>query len=72
VLGGAGTFWGPLVGAGALLTIQEEARVHFSGGGRALDFVIAGGLIVILAAFEPKGLVGAAGRIRRWVARVAR
>jgi branched-chain amino acid transport system permease protein len=72
VLGGAGTLWGPLFGAWALLAIQEESRVRFSGGGRALDFVIAGGLIVALAAFEPKGLVGAAGRIRRWVARVAR
>jgi branched-chain amino acid transport system permease protein len=71
VLGGAGTFWGPLVGAFALLAIQEEARVHFSGSGRALDFVIAGALIVALATFEPKGLVGAAGRIRRWVGRMA-
>jgi branched-chain amino acid transport system permease protein len=71
VLGGAGTFWGPLVGAFALLAIQEEARVHFSGSGRALDFVIAGLLIVALATFEPKGLVGAAGRIRRWVGRMA-
>lgn len=71
VLGGAGTFWGPLVGAFALLAIQEEARVHFSGSGRALDFVIAGLLIVALATFEPKGLVGAAGRIRRWVGRMS-
>jgi branched-chain amino acid transport system permease protein len=72
VLGGAGTFSGPLVGAFALLAIQEEARVRFSGGGRALDFVIAGGLIVALATFEPKGLVGLAGRIRRWVVRSVR
>jgi branched-chain amino acid transport system permease protein len=72
VLGGAGTFWGPLVGAFALLWIQEETRVRFSGGGRALDFVIAGALIVALATFEPRGLVGLLGRIWRAIVRFVR
>jgi branched-chain amino acid transport system permease protein len=72
VLGGAGTLWGPLLGAWALLTIQEEARVRFSGGGRALDFVISGGLIVALATFEPYGIVGVGRRIKRGLARIGR
>jgi len=67
VLGGAGTFWGPLVGASVLTLIQQQTRVHFSGAGNSLDFVIYGILVIAIAVLEPAGLVGMAARIRQRV-----
>ena len=64
VLGGAGTFWGPLVGASVLGLIQQETRVHFSGAGNSLDFVIYGILVIAIAVLEPAGLVGLARRLQ--------
>ncbi len=66
VLGGAGTLWGPLVGAWVLGTIQQLTRVRFSGGGNTLDLVIYGTLVVAIAILEPAGLMGLTKRLRRW------
>lgn len=65
VLGGAGSLWGPLVGAFVLQIIQEETRVRFSGAGNALDLVIYGLLVMLIAVVEPAGLVGIGRRLRR-------
>lgn len=69
VLGGAGTLWGPLVGAAVLSFIQQQTRIHLGGGGSGLDFVIYGALVVAIAVLEPAGLVGLAGRLRRRLSR---
>ncbi|MEW6426208.1 MAG: branched-chain amino acid ABC transporter permease [Bacillota bacterium] len=58
VLGGVGNLWGPLVGSAILVPISEYARSWLSGGGKALDLIIYGGLIVLIAIFEPDGLMG--------------
>lgn len=65
VLGGAGTLWGPLVGAGVLGVFQQVTRVQFSGAGNSLDFVIYGLLVMAIAIFEPAGLMGLVRRLRR-------
>ncbi len=65
VLGGAGTYWGPLLGAWVLTYIQEQARVLFSGTGSGLDVVIYGLLVMAIAILEPAGLVGLARRFAR-------
>jgi len=65
VLGGVGTLWGPLVGAAVLVPLSEGTRVWLGGGGKALDLLIYGALIVLIAVFQPGGLVGLAGRFRR-------
>jgi branched-chain amino acid transport system permease protein len=64
VLGGVGTLWGPLVGAAVLVPLGEATRVWLGGGGRALDLLIYGALIVLCAVFQPAGLVGLARRRR--------
>jgi len=70
VLGGAGTLWGPFVGAWVLTYVEQETRVAFSGGGSGLDLVIYGGLVMLIAVLEPSGLVGLARRLtmrrRHW------
>jgi branched-chain amino acid transport system permease protein len=55
-LGGAGTLFGPLVGALILVPLQTAANTWFGGGGSGLTFILYGGIIVLIARFEPGGL----------------
>jgi branched-chain amino acid transport system permease protein len=58
ILGGAGTLFGPVVGAAVLTGIEESSRVLFGGTGRGTDLVVYGLLIVLIAVYQPAGLVG--------------
>ena len=55
-LGGAGTLYGPLVGAIILIPLQTATNTWFGGGGTGLTYILYGGIIVIIARFEPGGL----------------
>jgi branched-chain amino acid transport system permease protein len=55
-LGGAGTLYGPLVGAIILIPLQTATNTWFGGGGTGLTYVLYGGIIVLIARFEPGGL----------------
>jgi branched-chain amino acid transport system permease protein len=55
-LGGAGTLYGPLVGAIILIPLQTWTNTRFGGGGTGLTYIVYGGIIVLLARFEPGGL----------------
>src|SRR5581483_8490167 len=55
-LGGAGTLAGPLVGALILVPLQTATNTWFGGGGSGLTYILYGGIIVVLARFEPGGL----------------
>lgn len=72
ILGGAGSLWGPLVGAAVLNWLQQSTRVQLSGAGNGLDFVIYGALVMIVAVLEPRGLVGLSHRLVRRVRRFGR
>ncbi len=65
VLGGAGTLWGPFVGAWVLTYVEQETRVAFSGGASGLDFVVFGALVALIAVLEPAGLLGLARQVSR-------
>ncbi len=56
-LGGAGTLLGPLLGAAILVPLQTATNTWFGGGGSGLTYVIYGGVIVLIARFEPGGLL---------------
>jgi branched-chain amino acid transport system permease protein len=56
VLGGIGTLWGPVLGAFILIPLSEYTRVYLSGLGSALDMVVYGLLILLVAIFEPRGM----------------
>jgi len=64
VLGGAGTIVGPLLGAAVLVPLSAATSVLLGGSGRSLDLVVYGALIMLIAAFEPSGLIGFARRLR--------
>jgi branched-chain amino acid transport system permease protein len=64
VLGGVRSMWGPVIGATALLSVSESARLYLGGTGEALNLVAYGLLVMVIAAFEPNGLIGLGGRLR--------
>ena len=57
-LGGAGTLFGPLLGALILVPLRETTNSLFGGSGTGITYVIYGGIIVLLARFRPGGLIG--------------
>jgi branched-chain amino acid transport system permease protein len=65
VLGGVKSMWGPVIGATVLLSLTETARLYLGGTGEALNLVAYGLLVMVIAAFEPNGLIGLAQRFRR-------
>jgi branched-chain amino acid transport system permease protein len=67
-LGGAGTLFGPLVGALILVPLQTATNTWFGGGGSGLTYILYGGIIVLIARFEPGGLFDLWQRVvpERW------
>lgn len=60
IVGGSGSRWGPLVGAGLLITFPEALRFIGMPTSVAanLRLVLYGGLLVFMMVFRPRGLVG--------------
>src|SRR5215475_11566398 len=56
-LGGAGTLYGPIVGALILIPLQSATNTWFGGSGSGLTYILYGGVIMLLARFEPGGLI---------------
>jgi branched-chain amino acid transport system permease protein len=55
-LGGAGTLFGPLVGAVILIPLEETTNAMFGGGGTGITFIVYGAIIVLVARFQPGGV----------------
>jgi branched-chain amino acid transport system permease protein len=72
-LGGAGTLYGPLIGALILIPLQTATNTWFGGGGSGLTYILYGGIIVVIARFEPGGLTELWRRVapQRWKVRHA-
>jgi branched-chain amino acid transport system permease protein len=58
ILGGIGTLFGPVIGAGVLTMIDEVTRAMFGGSGRGTDLVIYAALIIVIAVYYPTGVMG--------------
>jgi branched-chain amino acid transport system permease protein len=56
-LGGAGLLFGPLVGAAILVPLEEISNNLLGGKGAGLTFVVYGAIIVIIARFQPGGIL---------------
>jgi branched-chain amino acid transport system permease protein len=56
-LGGAGLLFGPLVGAAILVPLEEISNSVLGGKGAGLTFVVYGAIIVLIARFQPGGLL---------------
>jgi branched-chain amino acid transport system permease protein len=62
-LGGAGLLFGPLVGAAILVPLEELSNSLLGANGAGLTFVVYGAIIVLIARFQPGGLLTLAMRI---------
>ena len=63
VLGGTNSKWGPIIGALVLIPLQETTRFLLGGAGHGIDLILYASLIMLIAAFQPLGLMGF---ITRW------
>jgi branched-chain amino acid transport system permease protein len=61
-LGGAGLLFGPLVGAAILVPLEEISNNILGGKGAGLTFVVYGAIIVIIARFQPGGILALINR----------
>jgi branched-chain amino acid transport system permease protein len=55
-LGGAGTLFGPLVGAVILVPLEETTNAWFGGSGTGITFIIYGAIILLVTRFQPGGI----------------
>ncbi len=62
-LGGAGLLFGPLVGAAILVPLEEISNNLLGGKGAGLTFVVYGAIIVLIARFQPGGILTLMKRI---------
>src|ERR1700751_1722755 len=62
-LGGAGLLFGPVVGAAVLVPLEEISNNLLGGKGAGLTFVVYGAIIVLIARFQPGGILTLIKRI---------
>ena len=62
-LGGAGLLFGPLVGAAILVPLEEISNSVLGGKGAGLTFVVYGAIIVLIARFQPGGILDLINRL---------
>jgi branched-chain amino acid transport system permease protein len=58
VLGGLGNILGPIIGAAILIPLSQYTRIIFGGTGKGIDLIIFGLLVIVVACFQPNGIVG--------------
>jgi branched-chain amino acid transport system permease protein len=62
-LGGAGLLFGPLIGAAILVPLEEISNNLLGGKGAGLTFVVYGAIIVLIARFQPGGILTLINRL---------
>jgi branched-chain amino acid transport system permease protein len=62
-LGGAGLLFGPLVGAAILVPLEELSNSWLGDKGAGLTFVVYGAIIMLIARFQPAGLLALVNRM---------
>jgi branched-chain amino acid transport system permease protein len=64
IIGGVGTVYGPLLGALVIKTFAEATK-FITSDAPGLDLAIYGGILVLVIAFAPRGIVGILSEIDR-------
>jgi branched-chain amino acid transport system permease protein len=67
MLGGAGSLWGPIIGAGILIPLKSYLKewLGAAAGLVGIDLIIYGLIIMVVSAFEPRGIWGIIAKRRR-------
>jgi branched-chain amino acid transport system permease protein len=63
MLGGAGSIFGPVIGAAILLPLAEGTRVWMGFKGSGLDMIVYGTLIMLISVYQPGGVWGFLSRL---------
>lgn len=58
IVGGLGTIWGPLLGAGFLVPIAEIVRAAFGQSYAGIHLVVYGAVLIAVILFAPDGFMG--------------
>lgn len=69
MLGGAGSLWGPVIGAGILIPLKSYLKEWLGGtaGLIGIDLILYAFIIMVISAKEPRGIWGIVERARRKV-----
>jgi len=67
MLGGAGSLWGPIIGAAVLIPLKTYLKEWLGamGGLLGIDLIIYAAIIMLVSAVEPKGIWGIVEKLRR-------
>jgi branched-chain amino acid transport system permease protein len=67
MLGGAGSLWGPVIGAAIMIPMKNYLKEWLGGhaGLVGIDLVIYSAIIMLVAAYEPRGIWGLVEKFRR-------
>ncbi|HKI50359.1 MAG TPA: branched-chain amino acid ABC transporter permease [Desulfobacteria bacterium] len=67
MLGGAGSLWGPIIGAGILIPLKSYLKewLGAQAGLVGIDLILYAIIIMLISAFEPRGVWGIVEKIRR-------
>jgi branched-chain amino acid transport system permease protein len=67
MLGGAGSLWGPIIGAGVLIPLRSYLKgwLGAAAGLAGIDLILYALIIMIVSAFEPRGIWGIVEKSRR-------
>jgi len=67
MLGGAGSLWGPIIGAGVLIPLRSYLKewLGAAAGLVGIDLILYALIIMIVSAFEPRGIWGIVEKVRR-------
>ena len=58
IVGGSGTIWGPLLGAGFLVPVAEIVRAAFGQSYAGIHLVVYGAVLIVVIRFAPDGFMG--------------
>ena len=67
MLGGAGSLWGPIIGAGVLIPLKSYLKewLGAKAGLVGIDLILYSLIIMVISAAEPRGIWGIVEKIRR-------
>jgi len=67
MLGGAGSLWGPIIGAGILIPLKSYLKewLGATAGLVGIDLILYALIIMVVSAVEPRGIWGIVEKIRR-------
>jgi len=67
MLGGAGSLWGPIIGAGILIPLKSYLKewLGATAGLVGIDLILYAIIIMLVSAFEPRGIWGIVEKMRR-------